>query len=58
MRFSWEDMHGRYQRGIGILYWLEVLREAGLKNIVLGSSPCIVSGFRSEAGLLEKDSEA
>jgi len=37
---------------------MEVLRKSGLKSIVLGSSPCLTSGFRSEAELLEKDKEA
>jgi hypothetical protein len=30
------------------------IAKAGLKNIVLGSSPCLTAGFRSKAVLLEK----
>jgi len=37
---------------------MEVLQKAGLRNIVLGSSPCLTAGFRSTAELLEKDNEA
>jgi len=37
---------------------MEVLRKAGLRNIVLGSSPCFSSGLRSKVELLEKDDEA
>lgn len=36
----------------------ELLQMAGLKEIVLGSSPCLTAGFSSKAELLEKDDTA
>ncbi|SNX54460.1 class I SAM-dependent methyltransferase [Thermoanaerobacterium sp. RBIITD] len=35
-----------------------VLQKAGLKDIALGSSPCLTAGFSSKVELLEKDDKA
>ena len=35
-----------------------LLSEAGLENIILGGSPCVTSGFRKAAEMLEKDKTA